>query len=64
MTRPQMLTQTPAEKYEACFVPAIFGPWARRLVDLDCVGKTYRIFGSTAVTFQELDGIMMPSAWR
>jgi ubiquinone/menaquinone biosynthesis C-methylase UbiE len=34
MTEPRMPTQTPAEKYEAFFVPAIFGPWAERLVEL------------------------------
>jgi cytochrome P450/precorrin-6B methylase 2 len=34
MTQPQMLTQTPAEKYETFFVPAIFGPWAKILVEL------------------------------
>jgi ubiquinone/menaquinone biosynthesis C-methylase UbiE len=34
MTKPRMPTQTPAEKYESFFVPAIFGPWAWRLVEL------------------------------
>jgi ubiquinone/menaquinone biosynthesis C-methylase UbiE len=34
MTKSQILTETPAEKYETFFVPAIFGPWARRLVEL------------------------------
>jgi ubiquinone/menaquinone biosynthesis C-methylase UbiE len=33
MTQPQSLSPTPAEKYEQFFVPAIFGPWARILVE-------------------------------